>query len=48
MDKKWTELKKLIEQKNIALKIVAKSGVIVVVDNDALITAYNVDSFNKY
>ena len=41
-------LKKLVEQKGIALKILAKGGVTVVVDNAALITAYDVDSFNKY
>lgn len=39
---------RLLAQKKIALKILAKGGVTVVVDNAALITAYDVDSYKKY
>lgn len=39
---------RLLVQKKIALKILAKGGVVVVVDNAALITAYDVDSYKKY
>lgn len=39
---------RLLEQKKIALKILAKGGVVVVVDNAVLITAYDVDSYKKY
>lgn len=41
-------LKELVRQKSIALKVLAKGGVTVVVDNAALITAYDVDSYKKY
>lgn len=39
---------RLIEQKKIALKVIAKGGIVIVVDNAALITAYDVDSYKKY
>jgi len=39
---------RLLVQKKIALKILEKGGVVVVVDNAALITAYDVDSYKKY
>lgn len=39
---------RLLAQKKIALKILAKGGVVVVVANTALITAYDVDSYKKY
>lgn len=39
---------RLLAQKKIALKILAKGGVTVVVDNAALITAYDVESYKKY
>lgn len=39
---------RLLAQKKIALKILAKGGVTVVVDNAILITAYDVDSYKKY
>lgn len=38
----------LVQQKSIALKVIAKGGVVVVMADDALITAYDVDSYNKY
>lgn len=41
-------INQLIAQKNIALKVIAKGGVVVVMDNNALITAYDVDSYKKY
>lgn len=39
---------KLIAQKNIALKVIAKGGVVVVVDNNSVITTYDLDSYKKY
>lgn len=39
---------RLVAQKSIALKLLAKGGVTVVVDNAALITAYDADSYKKY
>lgn len=41
-------LNKLKEQKKIALKIIAKGGIVVVVANNALITTYDLDSYRKY
>ncbi|AMN67218.1 hypothetical protein [Psychrobacter sp. P11G5] len=41
-------LNKLKEQKKIALKIVAKGGIVVVVANNTLITTYDLDSYRKY
>ena len=39
---------RLIAQKTIALRIIAKGGIVIIVDNASLITAYGVDSYKKY
>lgn len=39
---------RLIAQKKTALKVIAKGGIVIVVDNAALITAYDLDSYKKY
>ena len=41
-------LNKLREQKKIALKVVAKGGIVVVVANNIVITTYDLDSYKKY
>ena len=41
------ELKKLKEQRRIALKVLDKGGITVVFDADRLITAYNTNSFRR-
>lgn len=41
-------LQELNMQKKIALKIVAKGGIVVVVAEDTLITAYDLNSYKKY
>ncbi len=42
------ELKKLREQRKIALKVLDKGGITVVCSGNSLITIYNTNSFNNY